>query len=240
MQQELIQHCKSTTLQLKKLLGKYIFHRECPSFFWFSCYSLALPLFPSLPWKWSIWTIQNMDIWAPWNLKESFWALGMLWSSAEVHLEVCELSWARPLFFPLCQRLRQAAWRTSTPDLVRSWVRDIWPMASSGFGDWEFFCCLYWYMLYLRKAPCPSHRFLGLPVCKRQPSQPPQPPCYLNPFSSISPPSAVLPVLTHQLCLASGKLLLAKKHLLIWCWPWISCDFHPWPWTFLFAIWKWV
>ena len=93
-------------------------------------------------WKWSIWTIQRHGrskllgtsknpsrLWAWYDVQRKFILRSLSFS----------LSTA-PLLSP-CQRLRQAfkAWRNNTPDLVRSWVRDIWPMASSGFGDWEFF-----------------------------------------------------------------------------------------------------
>lgn len=115
---------------------------------------------------------------APWNLEEPFQALGMVWSSAEVHLEVCELLLEHVTpSFPLSEA------KTSFQGLKKQYSRPCENLGERhlayGFLRlWRLgiLCCLYWCVLYLRKARCPNHRSLGLRVCKHQPSQPPQPP----------------------------------------------------------------
>ena len=102
----------------------------------------------------------------------------MVWSSVEVHLEVCELLFEHGTPpFPLSEA------KTSFQGLKKQYSRPCEKLGERhlayGFLRlWRLgiLCCLYWYVLYLRKAPCPNHRFLGLRVCKRQPSQPPQTP----------------------------------------------------------------
>lgn len=102
----------------------------------------------------------------------------MVWSSAEVHLEVCELPFEHDTpAFPLSEA------KTSFQGLKKQYSRPCEKLGERhlayGFLRlWRLgiLCCLYWCVLYLRKAPCPNHRSLGLRVCKRQPSQPPQPP----------------------------------------------------------------
>lgn len=201
--------------------------------------SVSLSIFS---WKWSVWTIQRHGHSKPLGISKN---PSRLWAWYEVQLKFILRSVSSslsmsPLLSP-CQRLRQAfkAWRKNTPGLVRSWVRDTWPTASSGFGDWEFFA-VYTGDCYIWGKPLAP--ITDPYVCESANVNQVSHPSPLLPESplQISMPSADFSVLTHQLCLPSVKILLAKKHLLIWCWTWISCNFHPRPWTFLFALWKWV